>query len=159
MTSDSISTSPRISAPRMSPAAPGLRAIASAAALTPRPCASAPRPAANARANPAVMIDHLATSVWLMPPPVGSWANTGANTPAAITSANVRTERLLTTQASSEQLPKRVEPNAERMNDYASRGGGGPTPLRAHASRPANDDAHRRRPRRDGRRPRLPAGK
>ena len=33
MTSDSISTRPRISEPRMSPDAPGLRAMASAAAL------------------------------------------------------------------------------------------------------------------------------
>ena len=48
----------------MSPAAPGLRAIASAADATPRPCASAPSPAAKASAKPAVMIDHLAISVF-----------------------------------------------------------------------------------------------
>ena len=49
------------------------------------------------------VIVRSALPVSLMPPPV-SWANTGANTPAAITSANVRTERLLTTHASSDRL-------------------------------------------------------
>ena len=47
-----------MSAPRMSPAALGLRAMASAAALTARPWPSAASPAANASANPAAMMDQ-----------------------------------------------------------------------------------------------------
>ncbi len=92
-------------------------------------------------------------------PPVGSWANTGANTPAAITSANVRTERLLTTQASSEQLPEMLLLNAEVIDEYASQARGCPTPPPERAFRSAHDDAPRRRPLRDDRRTRLPAGK
>src|SRR5688500_14753995 len=103
MTSDSIRTRPRMSAPRMSPAALGFRAMASAAALMPLPCAIAPNPAAIARAKPAVMIDQRTRSEDA-PAAAVSCAYTGANTPAARTSANVRTERLLTTKASLELL-------------------------------------------------------
>ena len=45
----------------MSPAALGLRAMPSTAALTALPWPSAPNAAANASAKPAVMIDHCAT--------------------------------------------------------------------------------------------------
>ena len=58
MTSDSMSTRPRISAPRISPDAPGLRAMPSTADDTALPCASAPKAAAMASAKPAVMNSH-----------------------------------------------------------------------------------------------------
>src|SRR3954469_14247684 len=103
MTSDSIRTRPRMSAPRTSPAAPGFRAIASAAALTALPCPSAASPAARPSEKPAVMIDHLAISRLIDSVPAPC-ANSGVNTPPARTSATVRTKRLLTTQTSSENL-------------------------------------------------------
>ena len=62
MTSDSISTRPRMNTPRISPAALGLRAIASAEAARPLAWPSVPNAAAKPRANPAVMIDHLISS-------------------------------------------------------------------------------------------------
>src|SRR5438045_1006237 len=67
MTSDSIRTRPRINAPRMSPDALGLRAMASAADPIARPWPSAPRPAAIPSAKPAVKIDAIGT---VNPPPV-----------------------------------------------------------------------------------------
>ncbi len=78
-------TRPRISAPRMSPAAPGLRAMPSTAELTALPWPSAPNAAANASAKPAVMIDQCATA------PAGGRRGrlharrAGATSPAAIT--------------------------------------------------------------------------
>src|SRR4051812_25279374 len=69
----------------------------SAAALTALPCASAARPAANASANPAVMIDHFATSVGdASPPAAASCAYSGAAAAAISMNTKVTTERLLT---------------------------------------------------------------
>src|SRR5512145_141037 len=107
-----MSTRPRMSEPRMSPAAPGLRAMASVAALTAFPWPSAPRPAANASAKPAVMIDQRIISLFVPAAAAGSCANTGANAPAARTNTHVRTLRLLTTQASSRS--KRQNPSSGR---------------------------------------------
>src|SRR3954453_11171096 len=80
-----------MSEPRMSPAALGLRAMPSTAALTALPWPSAPNAAANASAKPAVMIDHCATTaaVPAAAAPV-SCANAGDRTPAASTNAIVR---------------------------------------------------------------------
>src|SRR5450756_797771 len=86
----------------MSGVALGLRAIASTAELRPFDWPRAPNAAAMARANPAVMIDHFATS---LPPPAGAapWAKSGATMPAA-TNNNVSdsTSDLRTIHASSE---------------------------------------------------------
>src|SRR3954464_7896607 len=65
--SDSISTRPSSNVPRMTAAAPGLRAIASAAEATALPCASAQRPEAMAIEKPDVRVN-----------PVPSAANVGA---------------------------------------------------------------------------------
>src|SRR6476469_4814383 len=62
MTSDSMSTRPRIRLPRISPAALGFRAMPSTAALRPLAWPSAPNAAAKASAKPPVMIDHWATT-------------------------------------------------------------------------------------------------
>src|SRR5215470_11095126 len=62
MTSDSMSTRPRIRLPRISPAALGFRAMPSTAALRPLAWPSAPKAAAKASAKPPVMIDHWATT-------------------------------------------------------------------------------------------------
>src|SRR5262245_51159483 len=105
MTSDSMSTRPRIKTPRMSPTAPGLRAIASAAEPIARPCPMAPPAAAMARANPAVMMDHC-TKPLLAASAAASWANTGDATPrtrnASITDSRER--RVLTKPPQTEQL-------------------------------------------------------
>ena len=63
MTSDSISTRPRISAPRISPAAPGLRAMASVAAAVHLGCAvgvAAPHPHQVAAAEGSATAEYLA---------------------------------------------------------------------------------------------------
>src|SRR5262245_61474217 len=73
-------------------------------------------------AKPAVMIDHLAISRLADAAP-GSCANTGANRPPARTSTNVRTKRLLTTQASSEELFCAKFSNTQRNDDNRARSG------------------------------------
>src|SRR5512135_1890815 len=117
MTSDSISTRPRISANRMSPVALGLRAMASAAELRPLDWPSAPNAAAIASANPAVMIDHLATSL----PPAGAapWAKSGATMPAATkNTVSDNVSDLRTINASSEnQQGRGLAPSHQLRGD------------------------------------------
>src|SRR5262245_32291504 len=74
-------------------------------------------------AKPAVMIDHLAISRLADAAP-GSCANTGANRPPARTSTNVRTKRLLTTQASSEEPSVRSSATLKRNDDNRARSRG-----------------------------------
>src|SRR5258705_5398756 len=83
MTSDSISTRPRIRLPRISPAALGLRAMPSTAALRPLACDIAPNAAAIARAKPPVMIAHLMTSVLPLGAVAACWACSGEANPTA----------------------------------------------------------------------------
>src|SRR5688572_2773995 len=112
MASDSMSTRPSRRLPRTSPAALGLRAIDSTAALTARPCASAARPAANASAKPAVMIDHCAT----VAPAVAaaSCAYTGDTRPSPTRArVAVRMDRVLTTKASCKKESRSEEHTSE----------------------------------------------
>src|ERR1039457_4142427 len=86
--SDSMSTRPRISAPRMAATAPGFRAIASAADAVALPCPRPHRPDAIAIANP----------------PSAGFQAVPMETAAALSAANMGTDATKNTASSTHNI-------------------------------------------------------
>ena len=104
------------------PARSGLRAMASAAAPIALPCPRRREPAAMPSAKPAVMIDHYGDRVQVPPAAAGAPAHRAARWPRpSATSANVRTDRLLTTKPPTRNTSNISNNHVEVMHVAVSR--------------------------------------